>query len=151
MEEKETEKLKEIDLSLLAQPSIRKAKKDSKNQRLKEIESDLETLSTKKEELNKRFNLPSTQQKENQKDEPKRMKDSNVKREEKHIDMMTDRQNYDISQDLNSMSPNISFGQLLDLSPKLRAQLNKALKYRKRRSYRESSIITDLQRRYCYM
>jgi len=128
VEEKETEKLKEIDLSLLAQSSITKAKKDSKNQRLKEIESDLETLNAKKEELNKRFNLPSTQQKENQKDEPKRMKDSNAKREEKHIDMMTDRQNYDISQDLNSMSPNISFGQLLDLSPKLRAQLNKALK-----------------------
>ena len=125
---KTTEKLEEIDVSVLAQPSIKKIKKNAKEQKLDEMKEDIINTNKKENKLNKDFKLPSTQLKENKDNEESKTSNSQKNKEEKHITMISDQQRYNIITDLNTLSPNINFAQLLDLSPKLRAQLTKALK-----------------------
>ena len=105
-----TEKLKEIDLSVIAQPSINKSKKDSKEQRNKDIYQEAKVMNES--------NL-------NKKDSFSKGKPNSKK---KHIAMLEPQHEYDINTDLNSITANITFAQLLDISPKLRSQLTKALK-----------------------
>ncbi|KAG4085459.1 hypothetical protein H8356DRAFT_1014213 [Neocallimastix lanati (nom. inval.)] len=49
-------------------------------------------------------------------------------KKEKHIILMENQAKYDLVTDLTSTTANITLAQLLDISPKLRAQLNKLLK-----------------------
>ncbi|OUM56416.1 hypothetical protein PIROE2DRAFT_65545, partial [Piromyces sp. E2] len=136
----DTEVLKEIDLSVIANPSINKAKRDSKEERKREImtEKPKEETTIKKVD----FKLPSTQKEEekgkgeelNNKNDAKGSRINNKNEEnlsekkEKHISLMKGNNGYDLATDLTSNTANITFAQLLDISPKLRAQLNKLLK-----------------------
>ena len=137
--EEETEVLKEIDLSVIANPSISKAKRNSKQERKSEIMSKKLGEEEKKKPKTK---LPSTLKEENKnrnnevetKPNTKEViaEDQNEekmnKKKERHITLMQEQSNYDLASDLNSNVANISFAQLLDISPKLRAQLSKLLK-----------------------
>ncbi|KAL6627952.1 hypothetical protein U3516DRAFT_793996 [Neocallimastix sp. 'constans'] len=136
----ETETLKEIDLSVIANPSINKAKRDSKKERISEIMD----KKPEEEEMRKKVTakLPSTQMEE-KKNKCERLKNDKNKEEmrienkneenpnnkkEKHIILMENQAKYDLVTDLTSTTANITLAQLLDISPKLRAQLNKLLK-----------------------
>jgi len=136
----ETETLKEIDLSVIANPSINKAKRDSKKERISEIMD----KKPEEEEMRKKVTakLPSTQMEE-KKNKCERLKNNKNKEEmrienkneenpnnkkEKHIILMENQAKYDLVTDLTSTTANITLAQLLDISPKLRAQLNKLLK-----------------------
>jgi len=123
-----TEKLEEIDISVLTQPSIRKTKRNFKEQKLEEMKEDIINSDYKQNKTNKDFKLPSTQLEEIHNEDNLKSTNKQKGKEKKHITMISDQQRYNIATDLNSLTPNISFAQLLDLSPKLRAQLTKALK-----------------------
>ena len=136
----DTEVLKEIDLSVIANPSINKTKRDSKEERKREMMTEKSKEKTTIKEVD--FKLPSTQKEEekgkgeepNNKNDAKgsRINNKNEDRlsdkKEKHISLMKGNNGYDLATDLTSNTANITFAQLLDISPKLRAQLNKLLK-----------------------
>jgi len=117
----ETERLNEIDVSVLAQPSINKAKQNAKNQKEKEIIEESENI-IQETNINKQNKLPSTQLEE------RKTKNNNTDKIEKHIMIMDGQPKYDITNDLNNKFANITFSQLLDISPKLRAEFIKALR-----------------------
>ena len=116
----ETERLNEIDVSVLAQPSINKAKQNAKNQKEKEIIEESENI-IQETNINKQNKLPSTQLEE------RKTKNNNTDKIEKHIMIMDGQPKYYITNDLNNKFANITFSQLLDISPKLRAEFIKVL------------------------
>jgi len=122
-----TERLEELDISVIAQPSIRNAKKKSKEEKIIEV---MEGTSSERNNTNKDKTvlLPSNQKQENNQEIVKEGNVNKTNKKEKHITMIENEQRYDIASDLNKVSPNINFSQLLDLSPKLRSQLARALK-----------------------
>ena len=119
-----TEKLREIDVSVVAQPSIRNSKKVAKQQKLNEIldiaDKNNINKTTNSSLSNKNITLPSSLTRSTTQE--------GSERREKHLDMMKGNSPYDITGDLNNNFAKITFGQLLDICPKLRSQLNKALK-----------------------
>ena len=149
-----TEKLNEIDVSVLAQPSIRKSKANAKKQKEEELREAVKTYKSVESPIGKDklkddvvTKLPSTTLKEkrngkqmdtqksiNNKENDKNLtntKRENVNKEnkeEKHIALMQGESQYNLKDDLNKNFAEITFGQLLDICPKLRAQLNKALR-----------------------
>jgi len=158
-----SEKLEEIDLSVIAQPSISSVKTKSKAQRMEEINEEKETtevnvehkteeklpsttikenkdMITKSKETSKSLNSKTNQnevfdkKKKKNTDISKTEKDKNVSdvvksnKNEKHIAMMEGNSPYDITKDLSQNYARITFLQLLDICPKLRSQLNKAIK-----------------------
>ncbi len=115
-----TEKLEELDVSIITQPNIKKTKENSKKEKEKEILEKSKTENKKKNNNKKdKVTLPSTT-KEESKEKP-----SSVN---KHLTMLEGRESYNIATDLNKLTANISVAQLLDVSPKLRSELTKALK-----------------------
>ncbi|KAG4081691.1 hypothetical protein H8356DRAFT_1284857 [Neocallimastix lanati (nom. inval.)] len=123
----ETETLKEIDLSVIANPSINKAKRDSKKERISEIMD----KKPEEEEMRKKVTakLPSTQMEE-KKNKCERLKNDKNKEEmriennneenpnnkkEKHIILMENQAKYDLVTDLTSTTANITLAQLLDI------------------------------------
>ena len=120
-----TERLEEIDLSVIAQPSIKNIKKKTKLEKEKEILDEANTNNhlskdeSSKEKMNETKKLPSVQAEENK---------AKKITTEKHIAIMEGKKNYNISEDLNDKLANITITQLLDISPKLRSELIKLLK-----------------------
>ncbi|ORY04882.1 hypothetical protein LY90DRAFT_519390, partial [Neocallimastix californiae] len=122
----ETEKLNQIDVSVISQPSINKAKKNARKQRENEI------LNINNKETNKhkeKAKLPSIELAE------KKVKNSNFN---KQITIMEGQPKYDICKDISSKFANITVPQLLDVSPKLRADFIKALKLKSPETLNES-------------
>ena len=116
------EKLEEVDVSIIAQPSINKAKSMSKIERTKEIQTEAEKNNSNINKPNKnQSTLPSDTIKEKRN---KQLGNNNTK----HVSMMEGRKRYNITDDLNKLMANISISQLIDASPKLRSELSKALK-----------------------
>jgi len=118
-----TEKLEEIDLSVIAQPSIKSVKRKTKLDKEKEIIEETETSThPSRDDQSKEVTkgkLPS--------DKAEEVKSKRTSTE-KHIALMEGKNSYDISDDLNNKLANISITQLLDISPKLRSELVKLLK-----------------------
>ena len=115
-----TEKLEELDISIITQPNIKKAKENSKREKEKEILESAKMHDTKKTNNKKeKVILPSTANDENKEKPPST---------NKHVTMLEGRESYNISTDLNKLTANITVAQLLDVSPKLRSELTKALK-----------------------
>ena len=124
--EKVTDELKEIDLSVIAQPSIRKSKAVTNQQRIKEILNS-ETNEPERDKSKESKHLPSTVL-EKDKDQKLKQTVNTKEKMERHINLVQGIKPYDIHQDLNKLPAEITLGQLLDICPKLRAQLNKALR-----------------------
>lgn len=103
---KTTERLNQLDTSIIANPDIRKQKQNNRKGKNKEIE-----------ELAKVINLPS-EEKENKKKQ----------KVIKQVQMMQGKESYNINEDIFSQNANITFGQLIDVSPKLRTELSKGMK-----------------------
>jgi len=118
-----TERLEEIDLSVIAQSSIKSVKRKTKSDKEKEIMEETETSThPSRDDPSKEVNkgkLPSDKA-----EEAKSKRTST----EKHIALMEGKNSYYISDDLNNKLANISITQLLDVSPKLRLELIKLLK-----------------------
>ncbi|ORX60742.1 hypothetical protein BCR36DRAFT_438862 [Piromyces finnis] len=104
-----TETLKQLDPSFINQPTIDKAKRNNKKEREKEII-----------ELAKEIELPS-------------QKEKNVSNEKgtKRLVISADQEKYNITKDIGEKFANITIGQLLEISPKLKTELSKALKFTK--------------------
>ncbi|ORX41609.1 hypothetical protein BCR36DRAFT_310464, partial [Piromyces finnis] len=104
-----TEALKQLDPSFINQPTIDKAKRNNKKEREKEII-----------ELAKEIELPS-------------QKEKNVSNEKgtKRLVISADQEKYNITKDIGEKFANITIGQLLEISPKLKTELSKALKFTK--------------------
>ncbi|OUM56190.1 hypothetical protein PIROE2DRAFT_19314, partial [Piromyces sp. E2] len=107
----ETEKLNEIDISVIAQPSIKKSKENSRKERKEDINKEKPVY--KKDDKDSSKMLPSAEIENQQKIK----KELNVKQKpkEKHIQMIQQQKPYNINNDLNQLTPNITFSQLLDL------------------------------------
>ena len=112
----ETEKLSQIDVSIISQPSINKAKKNVRKQRENEI------LNTNNKEIDKhkeKAKLLSIELAE------KKVKTSNSNNQ---ITILEGQSKCDICKNISSKFVNITVPQLLDVSPKLLADYIKALK-----------------------
>ena len=115
-------------MSVIAQPSINKAKRNSKKQKEKEILESTKNLevSSNKES---RVKLPSVELEE------KKVKTNNPN---KQITIMEGQSKYDICKDISTRFANITLPQLLDVSPKLRADIVKALKLKTTETIKET-------------
>ena len=108
-----TESLQEIHPSIIAQPRIENVKKDAKVQRSKEIQVLADEDTTMDD-------IPETNLVE---------KKSNDRI--KHIKLVSETPSYNVKGDLNSLRANITVAQLMDVSPKVRAEVIKQLKFDK--------------------
>ncbi|ORX73531.1 hypothetical protein BCR32DRAFT_285565 [Anaeromyces robustus] len=104
----QTESLQHLDPSFINEPTIEKAKKNNKKERAKEIR-----------ELAKEIQLPSDKKAEKQ----------NKENTTKVLKIAENQDNYNIVDDIGNKFANITIGQLLNINPKLRTELSKALKY----------------------
>ncbi len=109
MPTKQTEALEHLDVAIINEPTIEKAKRNNRKERAKEII-----------ELAKEIELPS-QKKEK----------SEENKTSKKLPISGEQVKYDISKDVGEKFANITIGQLLELSPKLKTELSKALKFTK--------------------
>jgi len=120
-----------LHLSIIAQPRIDKAKKDSKNERRTEITNSLqEDRATINEGDPMIINKEDEEMVEEMGKEGIKAT-SLLRNKEKHINLINKETNYKIKEDLNNTLPNISIAQLLDISPKVREELVKQLKFSK--------------------
>ena len=124
-----TEKLEEIDVSVIANPSINKTKRLATKEREEKIIQDAETNNKKGIQRHKETKtddevqeLPSTRLRKKKEDTPTMLASP------KKITLLHGKKSYDISDDLTKLTANISIAQLLDISPRLRSELTKALK-----------------------
>jgi len=106
--QKETEALNHLDPSFINEPSIEEAKRRNKKERAKEIK-----------ELAKEIQLPSE----------KKVEKSNKENITKKLKITGKQDNYNIVDDIGNKFANITIGQLLNINPKLRIELSKALKF----------------------
>ena len=160
-----TETLREIDVSVIAQPSIKKNKALAKKQRKEEIKTQSlinDTISNstsalkkpdstsdkklpsslmerKKTKITPKITLDDVDPNHNPKSNPSEETTSPEKTRVKRIELAHGAEPYNIKEDLNNRFASITFGQLLDICPKLRAQLNKALRL-KSIEYHEDNI-----------
>jgi len=124
-----TEKLEEIDVSVITHPSINKPKRLATKEREEEIIQEMESNSTRNKQPRKEEkattenqDLPSTRLKKKKEDA------RTTPTTPKKITLLHGKRRYDIADDLTKLTANISIAQLLDISPKLRSELTKALK-----------------------
>ena len=103
-----TEALTELHPLIKAQTTVEKAKKKEKQDKIKEIKEKGEYKINKDEEVN---DMASSK--------------------EKHIKLLGSGSSYDVGEDLRTLKANISVAQLLDISPKVKAELNRQLKFNK--------------------
>eukprot|EP00833_Pecoramyces_ruminatium_P017406 jgi/Orpsp1_1/1191438/evm.model.d7180000085824.2 len=121
-----SESIRELHPSIISQPSITKTKREAREQRNEEL------ITEKHNEGESQIEIEDT---------PMRLKDNdsemginlvNKKRnKDKHIKLMNQETGYNIKEDLNTIKANIAVSQLLDVSPKVRAELIKYLKLNK--------------------
>ena len=137
------ERTPQIQPSIAAQPSITKAKRKEKEVRDKErarartpsedqqtdgsevAEVDMpneETINNTTQTLSKLIN---------DKTKPKDTTEASAAKTFRKIQMQTNWNGYDVIKDLNSIKCNITFGQLLDVSPKIRSLVSQGLKLEK--------------------
>ena len=144
------EPLEVIHPSIIAQPRIETVKKTNKEERLKEINSIKENMEVEKKnekKEDKKYVKKKPKHPDKNPKDPSPMNDNREEIEElimeediqdnkkikkrsipKHIKLISNEPSYSIVKDLNSTPANISYAQLLDVSPKVRADLVKNLK-----------------------
>ena len=133
---KPTEVIKELHPSIIAQPRIDNVKKKNMAERKEEISSaSSATAQEKGKTPEEPPSLVITDEDTPMLDiKTRTRKTKTVEAKQaipKHIRLMDDKLNYDLIDDLNNTPANITFAQLLDVSPKVRAELVKNLKFNK--------------------
>ena len=129
----ETESLKEIHPSIIAQPRIDGAKKEAREERKQELNTVKEGKFNPVDEDvimspgNKNTGKANTTKDLNPSKKEVSAKDKK-RTPPKHIKMVNQTPGYDIVNDLATTQAKISYAQLLDASPKIRAELVKSLK-----------------------
>ena len=126
--------------SIMAQPRIEKEKRIEKELRDKERANTSTSVENNKNSIVNIINEETSQEGNNSKQTLNKLiqEKSSEKSTEimptripRRIQMQTDCDSYDVIKDLNSSNCNITFGQLLDVAPKIRSQVSQGLKLEK--------------------
>ena len=117
-----TSRLNELHPSILTQPTIEKSKKEAREERRAELK--LKTVDTTDKEDQPMEGVQVSREDTNK----PRVSKRNLP---KHIRLVSGSDPYSIVEDLNGTQAQISIAQLLDVSPKVKADLVKKLKFEK--------------------
>ena len=121
-----TEKLSQIHTSFINNPSIKTVK--NKEKIIRDEERRNINLETKKGKDNDKDDTNFTNHNLSNNVNRNLSNTEDKNKSESHIKLVEDNKNYSIKEDLNNSISNITLGQLLDVSPKLRSELMKLLR-----------------------
>jgi len=124
-----TEKLSELHPSILAKPRIENAKIEAKEQREEEILAN--TKDPPNQKVEEDTDAPDKDGDLTMLDETEINLVGKKSNKDKHIKLVSDNAKYDIKEDINNTLANITIAQLLDISPKVRAEFLKQLRFQK--------------------